>query len=157
MKYQLLYTLGEPLTINGGSLRWTITQKILRLVPKRIKLLLDNEKFKNQLELKAVSSGQEFPHCRVLSENAYQELCAGLSQDVISIGLIPEPLPSLKDCVLKYLTQEILHGDEMQQLYESSCFSLQTHKDTLLILRGLLACGVLRSCLSKRYKQIKLQ
>lgn len=150
MKYQLLYTLGLPLTINGGSLRWTITEKVLRLVPNRIKRLLEDERLQNQFELKVASSGQEFPHCRVLSENAYSQLCAGLSEDVIKNGLIPEPPPALRDTVLKYLTQEILDGAEMERFYESSSFSLPTHKDTFLILRGLLACGVLRSSLSKR-------
>lgn len=145
-----MYTLGEPLTINGGSLRWTITQKILRLVPNQIKRLLKDKRLTKEFELKEATSGQEFPHCRVLSESAYEQLCAGLSKDAILIGLIPEPLPAVKDIVLKFLTQEILHEYELQQLYDSSCFSLPTHKDTLLILRGLLACGVLRSCLSKR-------
>lgn len=150
MKYQLLYTLGEPLTINGGSLRWTIVQKILRLVPSRIKLLLKDKRLKNQLELKESISGQEFPHCRVLSDTAYQKLCVLLAEDIITFGLIPEPLPALKPVVLKFLTQEILNGDEMNRLYGSSSCSSPTHKDTMLLVRGLLACGVLRSTLSKR-------
>lgn len=151
MKYQLLYTLGEPLTINGGSLRWTIAQELLRLVPNRMKLLmLKSEQYKDQFELKEATSGQEFPYCRVLSENVYEQLCVELCHDVIAIGLIPEPLPAAKDSVLRFLTQEILTEVEMQQLYESSCVASPTHKDTMLILRGLLACGVLRSCLCKR-------
>lgn len=150
MKYQLLYTLGEPLTINGGSLRWTIVQKILRLVPSRIKLLLTDKRLTNQLELKESTSGQEFPHCRVISDTAYQKLCVLLAEDVITNGFIIEPLPTVKPLVLKFLTQEILNGDEMKRVFESSSFSSPTHKDTLLIVRGLLACGVLRSTLSKR-------
>lgn len=121
-----------------------------------MKLLLKSKQFKDQIELKEASSGQEFPHCRVLSENVYEQLCSTLCHDVIAIGLIPEPMPALKHVVVKFLAQEILNGDEMQQLYESSCFASTTHKDTLLILRGLLACGVLRSCLSKRYRSFEL-
>lgn len=111
---------------------------------------MENKELQNQFELKVACYGQEFPHCRILSENAYRQLCSGISEDVIRIGLIREPLPAIKDNVVKFLTQEILNRDEMRQIYESPCYALPIQKDTMLILRGLLACGVLRSCLSKR-------
>lgn len=95
-----MYTLGEPLTIDTGSARWTTAQKLLRLVPDRIESLLQSERLAKEFELKRATSSQEFSYCRVLSDFAYQELCNGLYEDAIVAGLIPEPPPALRDIVV---------------------------------------------------------
>ncbi|KAG0697961.1 hypothetical protein DFH29DRAFT_810975 [Suillus ampliporus] len=149
VRYQLVYTVGLQRSLQGHPERWTTTQQVLSLVAKHAARLMSE--FPSHSEVSIHKHGV-FPFIRVLHPTAGEELVRWIAQDVINgvlenISFDQAPL-HVKQAVLQFIATEKISND---------CISLveDRYRDTtvwpgLLVLRGLLACGILVYALKER-------
>jgi len=141
VKYQLIYTLGKQVAVGGGSLRWIIIQKLLKLVPKQIENCLAKHG-STMVEIKPRKLSQKFPYLRLLKPDCYEELSNAIATEVINghAGIqIPEIAPGKRDQLLSFLTNEKAGKEVFQEIFE--LYKQDSHRQTLLIIRGVLGCG----------------
>lgn len=162
-KYQLIYTCGEQLLPDGGALRWTIAQALLKLIPEKLEALwrkhgdekieFPSQYVNNQIKYNATKERPEvFWPCRIIDDSIYQNLIDSIADDFIN-GKTIIRFPELRkaDAVLikKLITQLDLSLDEF-----SNCLNTfeEQQKQSIFILCGLLKYGILRLVLSKRWR-----
>ncbi|XP_065660131.1 uncharacterized protein LOC136084024 [Hydra vulgaris] len=160
VKYQVVYTLGEQLLVDGGELRWIVPQAILRLVNKFAKDLL--ELFGNDcIEYydRKTCCADSFSHIRFLSTNApmYKHLCSLIADSILN-NEIPEVSVAAKleqrDKILARIfvtSNDVSFPDVNKRLSELFGMNLVL-KEELLILRGLLCFEVLHMALQKCWR-----
>src|SRR6267154_206500 len=149
VRYQLVYIVGLQRSLQGHPERWTTTQQVLSLVVKHAARLMS--KFPSHSE---VSTGEHgaFPFIRILHPMAGEELVQWIAQDVTHGALenisFDQASLQVKQAVRQFIATEKTSND---------CISLveEHYKDTtvwpgLLVLRGLLACGILVYALKER-------
>ncbi|XP_047144363.1 uncharacterized protein LOC105847900 [Hydra vulgaris] len=160
VKYQVVYTLGEQLLVDGGELRWIVPQAILRLVNKFAKDLL--ETFGNDcIEYydRKTCCADSFSHIRFLSTNAtmYKHLCSLIADSILN-NEIPEVSVAAKleqkDKVVARIfitSNDVSFPDVNKRLSELFVMN-SILKEELLILRGILCFEVLHMALQKRWR-----
>lgn len=163
--YQLIYSIGNQDLPEGGALRWTCIQALLKRVPHHMKSLLrptgiqqvefndnyicDGVDLRNRPEI--------FPPCRLLDATVYDEhLKRKLAIDIAS-GAIPEfpkqiSATSLTDrkLIREILTDEKLSAPQLDNFLDR--FDNEPIRHTIFILSGLLKFGILKLALSKRWR-----
>ncbi|KAG8742151.1 hypothetical protein FRC10_001959 [Ceratobasidium sp. 414] len=153
VRYQLVYTVGEQLPIDGFPDRWTTTQQILPLVARHIERL--KQKHPDKLKYEARLGGQ-FPFLRIMpeSDEVVAELLQSVASDAIAghvpnlnFSLLP---PKTRESVLRLLVKKDLPEDAFA-LLEDLDSSVQ---NGLLLLRGLLACGILTFALRDKHYRV---
>ncbi|KAG1740597.1 hypothetical protein EDB19DRAFT_1828418 [Suillus lakei] len=149
VRYQLVYTLGLQRSLQGHPERWTTTQQVLSLVAKHAARFMSE--FPSGSEVSTREHGG-FPSVRVLHPKAGETLVQWIAQDVISgaldnISFDQAPL-HVKEAVCRFIATENI---------SNTCVSAveDRYRDTiiwpgLLVLRGLLACGILVYALKER-------
>ncbi|KAF8597353.1 hypothetical protein BDV93DRAFT_596776 [Ceratobasidium sp. AG-I] len=154
VRYQLVYTVGEQQSLENHPDRWTTTQQILMLICHHIGRL--QKQFPDSLQYVVRSRG-EFPFIRIMpdSSKAVEHLNRSLAMDVLE-GRIPNMnlvrLPSgMREKVLQLLTDKHL-PEEAFQLLKNEC-DPSTWKG-LLLLRGLIACGILVFALREKHYRV---
>lgn len=153
VRYQLVYTVGEQQSLENHPDRWTTSQQILALVSGHIGRL--QRQFPDSLQYVARSNG-EFPFIRIMpdSSEAIEHLNHSLAMDALE-GRIPNMnlvrLPGgLRKRVIQLLTDKKF-SEEVFRTLKNEC-DLTTWKG-LLLLRGLIACGILVFALrEKQYR-----
>ncbi|KIK32258.1 hypothetical protein CY34DRAFT_165237, partial [Suillus luteus UH-Slu-Lm8-n1] len=149
VRYQLVYTVGSQRSLQGHPERWTTTQQVLTLVAKQAARLKSEFRFGSEVSIREHGG---FPSIRVLHPTAGEALVQWVAQNVISGALDNisfDQAPShVKQAVHEFITTEKA---------SNTCISLveKHYKDTtvwpgLLVLRGLLACGILVYALKER-------
>lgn len=164
-KYQLIYTVGNQLALDGGINRWTVTQAVLKRVPHHMKSLYDKyEGRKIEYDASYMQCGQVckgtqilrrtdvFIPCRILDETVYDELSQLLIDDFVK-GLLeitfPEMNAAAKDIVKLFLLEKN-NNSEMLNGVKSEFTSV--HMDILMILNGLLQFNLLKLVLTRRWR-----
>ncbi|KAG1805262.1 hypothetical protein EV424DRAFT_1579634 [Suillus variegatus] len=149
VRYQLVYTVGLQRSLQGHPERWTITQQVLSLVAKHAARLMSE--FPSRSEVSTREHG-EFPFIRVLHPIAGEALVQWIAEDIINsalenVSFDQAPL-HVKEAVCRFIATENI---------SSTCASVveDRYKHTtvwpgLLVLRGLLACGILVYALKER-------
>lgn len=163
--YQLIYTVGEQLMPDGGALRWTCVQAVLKRVPHHMKELF--ERFHDQkieFNQNYVCDGVDYGHgdvssrpevfrpCRLLGTDVYEELKKGLADDFIKGKLsipFPETTEMLRSSIYHVLVDETLNAEQLQDCLSQLKGSLG---QIILILCGLLKFGVLQLALTRRWR-----
>lgn len=86
VKYQVVYTVGEQKPLDGGDLRWKVSQSVLRSAQRHCSALL--EKYGNEkMEWKSATEGPyAFPHIRILDASISSELCEKIAEDMLRGG-----------------------------------------------------------------------
>ncbi|KAG1750383.1 uncharacterized protein EDB91DRAFT_1046110 [Suillus paluster] len=149
VRYQLVYTVGLQRSLQGYPERWTTTQQVLTLVAKHAARLLSE--FPSHSEV-SIHKHAAFPFIRVLHPTAGEKLVQWISQDVISGALenisFDQASLQMKQAVRQFIATENI---------SNTCISLveDRYRRTavwpgLLVLRGLLACGILVYALKER-------
>ncbi|KAG0693269.1 hypothetical protein DFH29DRAFT_985528 [Suillus ampliporus] len=149
VRYQLVYTVGFQRSLQGHPERWTTTQQVLSLVARHTVRLMSE--FPSSSEVSIREHGV-FPFIRVLHQTAGEELVQSIAQDIISGALenisFDQACLHTKQAVRQFIATENI---------SNTCISLVEHhfKHTtvwpgLLVLRGLLACGILVYALKER-------
>jgi hypothetical protein len=152
VRYQVVYTVGEQQPLEDHPDRWITTQRILLLVAKRIHQLKQDypDKFKYEPR-----PGGQFPFIRIMPEadEAIAQLISAVAEEALD-GQVPNLnfslLPSgLRDVALRLLTDRSSVEGDFEQLADLDALM----RKGLLLLRGLLACGILAFTLrDKRYR-----
>ncbi|KAI9758999.1 MAG: hypothetical protein M4579_002662 [Chaenotheca gracillima] len=150
-RFQLIYTIGTPRPLEGGSSRWIVTQKVLDLVSKRAMMLWETLRGKVDLEHERSES---FPSCRFLERDASEILINAILGDVAE-GAIPglnfNHCPNaIKIAVLRVIQHAEPARTDVDAVREH--FWDTNVQTTILLLRGLIAHRVLSFALeSKRW------
>lgn len=163
-KYQLIYTVGNQLDIDGGTQRWLVTQALLRRVPLHMKNLYEKygEK-KVEFNIDYVTNGHVygapmvtcredvFTPCRILDESMYPLLKDALIEDFLNghMNIIfPEVSASTKRGLRELMSATVIDA----QTFESTLNDLGDKRQVILTLSGLLRFEVLKLILTKRWR-----
>jgi hypothetical protein len=152
--FELVYTMGLQQAIDFAPQRWIIIQQILGLLPKYASQVRDD--LPVAIEIHQSSEGA-FPRVRTLRPDATDKLLARIAEHVVEYGLTGLPTRAFsgkedKAALETYITQPVLTLDQIQAV-ETSKFWTESTKHAVLLVRGLIACGILRFTLgSKRWR-----
>lgn len=164
-KFQLVYTVGSQLPIDGGELRWIVTQAVMKRVPEHMRRLYHkhgaekiefNEKYLENHGIFAADRldyrSDVFTPCRLLDQTIFEELKVALIEDFIA-GKIHFPFPEMIETTKEYMRYLLNHKNINKYTFALAVktFSLQ-EQNAFMILSGLLRFEVLRLVLSKRWR-----
>jgi len=170
--YQLIYTLGAQLRMEGAPLRWAVHAAIYGTLA-RYGRVLQQEFGAEVIELtRPVSQDEstgadshEYPGLRLLddgsakADDAYKKICELVVEDVlagrangIQTTLTAEELEVFLDCVRGSPDPKLLARINPDRRPQRSDALPQPRQVLALTLRGLLNHDVLRLCLSKRWR-----
>ncbi|KAF2009480.1 hypothetical protein BU24DRAFT_473639 [Aaosphaeria arxii CBS 175.79] len=152
-KFELVYTMGAQQPIEYAPERWLVIQSILGLLPRiaaHVKTL-----HPKGVELENEQDGR-FPRIRILNMKAADCLLSEVARHVVDYGIVGLPTrsqpPDIQASIFRYITESDLTGEEIDAV-EKSKFWTDLTKAPLLLVRGLIAGGVLRFVLStKRWR-----
>jgi Protein of unknown function (DUF3638) len=156
VRYQLIYTMDQQQPLDDGQDRWTTTQNILDLVRRHTRKI--HEEFPEEVELfEHITVGAfegKFSHVRVLGLSASEALVSQIAEDALD-GVLDNltfvelgPQSHLRSAVLCFITEHVL--DNKTYLIVKRFFRNSSLWKGLLLLRGLLAHGILVYVLGQR-------
>ncbi|KAG2337797.1 hypothetical protein BDR05DRAFT_894660 [Suillus weaverae] len=149
VRYQLVYTVGLQKSLEGHPERWTTTQQVLSLVAKHTTRFMSQ--FRSRSEVSIREQGV-FPFVRVLHTTAGEALVRWIAEDVISGALdnisFDQASFHVKQAVRQFIAIEKI-SNTCVNLVEKR-YRHTTVWPALLVLRGLLACGILVYALKER-------
>ncbi|KAF2447904.1 hypothetical protein P171DRAFT_518926 [Karstenula rhodostoma CBS 690.94] len=153
VKFELCYTMGTQRPVDLSPERWKITQVLLHLVKEyapQISTILPTSIEVLQLEK------EKYPRVRLLRKDAEDMLLDLIAKRVcenifpfLPVGRLP---PAIREAVFRYIRM-LEPSDQDIKIVEDSNFFNESTKGPLLLVRGLIAGGILRFALtSKRWK-----
>ncbi|KIM46712.1 hypothetical protein M413DRAFT_23079 [Hebeloma cylindrosporum] len=156
VRYQLIYTMDHQQPLDDGQDRWTTTQNIFDLVRRHTRKI--HELVPGEVELlehRAVEGFQgKFLHVRLLGVSASEALVSCIAEDALNGALENltfvdlSPQSSLRTAVLRFIKD---YGvDHKTYLTVKRFYGNSGLWKGLLLLRGLLAHGILVHVLSQR-------
>ena len=149
VRYQLVYTIGEQQHLEGFPERWTITQQILSLVNKHAASIRNT--FPLGVVYERGRSGS-FPHLRILHADAGRKLISCVLDDIIDDHLpnfnFAQLHSDLEDAVRSFISCEDVSPGMVRLVKQY--FRGSALWGGLLLLRGLLAAGILLLALRER-------
>jgi hypothetical protein len=150
VRFELVYTIDVERHIEFSPDRWAIIQHVLELVGRFAHQVLD--RFPHGLEVLPAQPGS-FPRIRILQALAGEELLEIVARQLCENGLPGMPvwnLPQRVRTVLsRFLTDPELNATAIALVREASLGS-ESMRNSLLLLRGLFACGILRFALEQK-------
>ncbi|KAE9371942.1 hypothetical protein N431DRAFT_456702 [Stipitochalara longipes BDJ] len=156
VKFELIYTMGMQRPVESSPDRWICIQQVLDLVKlfaARVK-----DEFPDSIDVHEAFSGS-FPRTRILRPDAEQLMFSTIAEHICETGLNGFPIArqpqSTREAVLRYIIERNLTKDEINRVENqgSGGFWADATRSTLLLLRGLLAGGVLAFAFGqKRWK-----
>ena len=156
VKYQVVYTVGEQMNLDGGALRWKVSQSVLQSVQRCCESLL--QKFGSEaIEFKRANEEPfAFPHIRLLRESLNDDLCKMIADDILRGGDDNLPLRELRhdvaDRVRSFILPKSMPDVDVSLEEIEEIFHTGPILDCILILRGLLCYGVLFHALQMRWR-----
>ncbi|QRV92775.1 kinase-like protein [Ceratobasidium sp. AG-Ba] len=153
VRYQLVYTVGEQESLEGHPDRWTITQQILSRVAHHIGHM--KQSYPEKLKYEDRDAGQ-FPFIRIMPESS--EVIAALVQ-LVAQDSIAGNIPSLnfdllpratRDVALRFIIDRDISEKEARKLQDLD----PSIRGGLLLLRGLLACGIIAFALQEKHYRV---
>ncbi|KAG1816755.1 uncharacterized protein BJ212DRAFT_172723 [Suillus subaureus] len=149
VRYQLVYTVGLQISLQSHPERWTTTQQVLSLVAKHAARLMNE--FHSRSEVSIREHGG-FPFVRVLHPTVGEALVQWIVDDVIDGALenisFDQASLQVKQAIHQFIATEKM-SDRSINLVEDR-YRHTTAWPGLLILRGLLAYGILVYALKER-------
>jgi hypothetical protein len=150
VKFELIYTLGTQRPIELSPDRWLLMQEVLDLV--RTLSTAIAEEHPSSFEYHQGAPGS-FPRVRILNPDAGALLMHALATRICAYGLdgfqISRQPAEIREAVFTYITKLELDDTEVEAV-ERSPFWIETTKSSLLLIRGLIACGVLQFTLGQK-------
>ncbi|KAK3317279.1 hypothetical protein B0T19DRAFT_389380 [Cercophora scortea] len=158
-KFELIYTMGVQKAVEMSPDRWCMVQELLQMVKDVVHRIKHKPQadtaIKEGLLYKDQGPGR-FPIIRVLSEAAGMPLVEELAKAVCQSGLVGFPIHHqpirMRQAVLRYITDKDVALDDiaMAEDADEGFFSEHDTRLALLLLRGLLANGVVLFALSQK-------
>ncbi|XP_055310983.1 uncharacterized protein LOC129573873 [Sitodiplosis mosellana] len=164
-KYQLIYTLGNQLPLDGGAHRWMVIQAVLKRVPHHMKKLnaeLGSEKV--EFDEKYIEKGHVFgapavdyrsdvfTPCRILDETVFDVLKSYLIEDFLNGNIkisFTEMPPSAKEGLRQLLSEKNINKEKFEEILKD--FSL-SERNIIMVMCGLLRFEVLKLILKRRWR-----
>ncbi|KAI1756223.1 hypothetical protein F4782DRAFT_526779 [Xylaria castorea] len=152
VKFELLYTMGLQRPIQYSPQRWICVQYILEIFGK-IAHQVKNQ-YPSSIEMHFQSNGG-FPRMRILRADAQRHILVQIAEEVCDKGLRSFPIvrqrKEFRQAVLSYITDiqpsptviSMVEDDNPRGFWAKS-------REALLLLRGLLAGGVLGFCFGQK-------
>ncbi|THU85243.1 hypothetical protein K435DRAFT_764380 [Dendrothele bispora CBS 962.96] len=153
VRYQLVYTLGRQGLLEDHPNRWTTIQEVLSLILRHSFTVRDEFPIGIHIQDEHVHKG-DFPIITILETDAQQRLFDLVVQDIMEGKLTNYPfqrLPSDSELWLAaraFVCDQNI-GDSQLALVSRHCKGTNNWKG-LLLLRGLIAYGVLAYALNER-------
>ncbi|KAI0428953.1 hypothetical protein F5Y09DRAFT_357310 [Xylaria sp. FL1042] len=154
-KFELVYTMGAQRPIEMSPARWLCTQQVLDLV--RLLAADVADQARESIVVNGRSDGG-FPKVRILKADAGKILLEKVASHICKKGFDGFPITRqpehIREAVFKYITQYSLSQEEINTAEQAGDEQLWTEgtKSLLLLLRGILAGGILTFVLSKRWR-----
>lgn len=156
VKFELVYTMGLQNPIDFSPDRWRITLAVLQLLPDCA--LMAKKEFPDGLEIEDNVTGR-FPKLRFLSAEASARVMDLLSDKICNVGLHGLPVAGMSARFRRFIYNHIrdpkpseetiafVNGGELRSTFD------EVVKRTMLLLRGLIAKGILHFAFaSKRWR-----
>ncbi|KAJ4987967.1 hypothetical protein SVAN01_06542 [Stagonosporopsis vannaccii] len=150
VKFELIYTMGVQGPIGFAPDRWLLIQEVLALIPRLAAQVLLSLPL--SVEVQHDTDGR-FPRVRILSEEGAESLLALLVEQIVKNGLTGLPICNQPEGIRQAIKQYISDLDlptELVGAVEQSQFWTESTEEPLLLVRGLIAGGVLRFALSQK-------
>jgi hypothetical protein len=150
VKLELVYTMGSHRPIEFAPKRWLVIQAIMDSLPAFAATV--KSQFPKSIEVQHGIDGR-FPKIRILSKDGANCLSDLLAEYIVDSGLIARAnTKELRDAVLRYIRVPELQPEHIAAV-ENSSFWVDTVKETILLVRGLVANNLLGFTLeSKRWR-----
>lgn len=152
VKFELLYTIGLQLPIQYSPQRWILVQSILEILGKIV--LKANDQYPLSIEIHSQPNGG-FPRTRILRADAQRHILIKIAEEVCEKGLRGFPIvrqrKEFRQAVLSYIT-DVQPSPAVISMVEDTNptgFWAQS-REALLLLRGLLAGGILSFCFGQK-------
>ncbi|CAG8972326.1 hypothetical protein HYALB_00001729 [Hymenoscyphus albidus] len=156
VKFELIYTMGTQRPIELSPERWEIIQSVLGLIARFVR------EVKRDLPLSIEVDDRwlgRFPKTRILRDDAYQPILEKVADHICKVGLFGLPVSrqpvDIQQKVFKYITKSDLTAEEAAvfESKSSASFWTDSRRSHLLLVRGLIAGGVLSFALAcKRWR-----
>lgn len=161
VKFELIYTMGTQEAVEMSPDRWILIQELLGMAE-----LVVRGKMNSDTPEAGVREGLLFedhgagrvPVIRILGESAGREVVRTLAAEVCSRGLRGLPVHhqtmQMREAVLNYILLETPATEDIERVesshHDTGLFNDPTTKNAILLLRGLLAKGVLLFALGQK-------
>ncbi|KAF5494312.1 hypothetical protein CGCS363_v009327 [Colletotrichum siamense] len=150
VKFELVYTMGIQQSIEHSPDRWVCVHHVLDVIRKLLPESREDDF--TSIEINSWPQGG-FPRLRILNEDARNRLFHGVARRLSRDGSIGLPMTKhsagVREAVFCYITKLKLTEAEMDSIEQSGLWDSPT-KETLLLLRGLFAQGVLNFVFSQK-------
>lgn len=153
VKFELIYTIGSQTSVDMAPDRWLCIHEILGL-PKRYGQATA-EALPGSLKLTHDLPGR-FPRTHFLESDAQDHLFHAVALHICNTGLRGLPIArqsqAIREALFLYITKLDLTEEKIAQIENAGPggFWTESTKSTLLLLRGLLAAGVLSFVLGQK-------
>jgi hypothetical protein len=155
VRFELVYTMGSQDSIEMSPRRWTVIQAILDIVAMSARSM--HEEGSTHADGLGFTAGvsSEYPRIRILKASTGRELTRRVATAICDSGLSGFPIHRqprhIRDLVYRYITEPDVDGHAADQLQDNDgAFSGDGIKQALLLIRGLLAGGVLDFALGQK-------
>lgn len=153
MKFELIYTMGSQLPIEFAPERWLVIQAVAGLASRFAVQVMKTHP--DGIEIQGNGDGH-VPRIRLLRSDAADSLFDLIAKHVVEFGIVGLPTssqpPDVQTALLRYITKSEITAEEIKAV-ESSKFWTTATQSPLLLVRGLIASGILRFALStKRWR-----
>ncbi|PFH56337.1 hypothetical protein XA68_16704 [Ophiocordyceps unilateralis] len=150
VKFELVYTIGVQQPIDHSPDRWVMIQEALRLVADFS--IQAKREFPYSIDLDHQHAGR-FPRIRILRADAQEAIFSQVAASICSTGLSGFPIArqsrEVRDAIRHYITKLHLSSEEIRAVEKCSFWGETTFK-SILLLRGLFACGILAFALGQK-------
>lgn len=154
VKFELIYTMGEQRPVAFSPGRWLLVHQILDIV-RQVCPSVARTMPKSINHFDRYGPGS-FPFVRVLGNDGQHSLVCAIAQRICATGLASLPVArqdeASRAAVYTYITEQDLSAAQIAQVEAAGCYALwnDTSKNTLLLLRGILAGGILGFVLGQK-------
>ncbi|KAF2622185.1 hypothetical protein BU25DRAFT_403259 [Macroventuria anomochaeta] len=150
VKFELIYTMGSQRSIGFAPDRWILIQEVMGLIPRlaaQVKAMLPLS-----IEVQHEANGR-YPRVRILRDDGAKALLALLTEHIIKNGLTGLPIcnqrEGTREAIMQYISTADLIAKQIHAVEQSRFWTVAT-KEPLLLMRGLIAGGVLRFSLTQK-------
>jgi hypothetical protein len=153
VRFELTYTMGTQKAVEMSPERWTIVHSMLDLIWKYASAV--KTKLPYSIEVDDQRKGRR-PRVRILRNDAEAMLLDLIARHICETGFpglaVARQPKSVQDAIYRYIRIAELSPEEIGAV-EQGPFWTESAKGPLWLVRGLIACGVLRFALgSKRWR-----
>ncbi|RMD42864.1 hypothetical protein DV735_g2274, partial [Chaetothyriales sp. CBS 134920] len=153
VRFELIYTMGMQRPVELSPRRWVCIQQVLGFVRELAPEV--KSEVPSSMEIHESPRGS-FPRTRVLDSDGQERLCHRIAKHICDTGLEGFPITRqpghVREAVLQYISKSNLSADEIAQVESTAPggFWTDATNKTLLLLRGLLAGGILSFAFSQK-------